>query len=129
MDDSVYQICTNCLHEELRRVPSHWASSSKYVCGGCEREPRIRLWALVCIRACVTVCTCTYGSLCSCFICACSVSVCFCEFTIALAYVYISTYSVCAHILLIYTCVYLLRTLSLCVCTPFTSCVGESAHM
>ena len=95
---------------------------------GCER--RIRLWALVCIRAYVTVSSCTYGSLYSCFMCACSVSVCFCEFTIAYAYVYISTYySVCAHILLIYTCVYLLRTLSLCVCPFHFMCGWECTHV
>ena len=28
---------TKCLNEELRRVPSHWASSWRYVCVGCER--------------------------------------------------------------------------------------------
>ena len=50
-----------CLHEELRRVPSHWASSWMYVCVGCEREQCIRVWALVCIR--VHVCVPMYASM------------------------------------------------------------------
>ena len=50
-----------CLHEEQRRVPSHWAISLKYMCVGCVREQCIRVWALVCIQACVCPYVCFYA--------------------------------------------------------------------
>ena len=43
-------LSTKCLREELRSVPSHWASSYRYMCVGCEREQCIRVWALVFAR-------------------------------------------------------------------------------
>ena len=52
---------TKCLNEELTRVPSHWASSWRYMCVGCEREQCIRVWALVCIQACVCPYVCFYA--------------------------------------------------------------------
>ena len=97
---------TKCLKEELRRVPSHWAISWRYVCVGCEREQCIHVWALVCIRACV----CPY--------------VCFYAFSVHVLCVHVNVcvyYSTCTCVR---TCV-----LSHCVCTPFTPCVGEGAHM
>ena len=54
-------LSTKCLHEELRRVPSHWACSWRYVCVGCERKQCIRVWALVCIQACVCPYVCLYA--------------------------------------------------------------------
>ena len=54
-------LSTKCLREEQTRVPSHWASSWRYVCGGCERKRCIRVWALVCIRACVCPYVCFYA--------------------------------------------------------------------
>ena len=78
-------LSTECLHEEQRRVPSHWACCCRYVCGGggggCERERYIRVWALVaykhvcpyvCFYAfsvhvlCVHVNVCVYYSTCTC---------------------------------------------------------------
>ena len=58
---------TKCLHEEQRRVPSHWASSWRYMCVGCEREQCIRVWTLVCIQACVCpyMSNCVYMGLCA----------------------------------------------------------------
>ena len=51
---------TKCLHEELRRVPSHWAYSWKYV-GGDVRARCIRVWGLMCIQACVCPYVCIYA--------------------------------------------------------------------
>ena len=98
-------LSTKCLREEQTRVPSHWASSWRYVCVGCEREQCIRVWALVCIRACVCPYVCFYAfsvhALCV------HVNVC----------VYYSTYTcVC-------TCVY-----SLIVSVPLSLCMSVSVH-
>ena len=54
-------LSAKCLYEEQRRVPSHWAISCRYMCAGCERERRIHVWALVCIRACVCPYICFYA--------------------------------------------------------------------
>ena len=93
---------TKCLNEELTRVPSHWASSWMYVCVGCEREWCIRVWALVCIRACV----CPY--------------VCFYAFSVHALCVHVN---VCVYYSTSHAHVYV-SVLSHCECTPFTSCVG-----
>ena len=70
---------TKCLREELRRVPSHWANSWRYVCvggGGCKRERCIHVWALVCIRACVCVPTCVTVYTCTVYMYALYVCIC-----------------------------------------------------
>ena len=50
---------TKCLHEELRRVPSHWGSSWRYVRGSSAFV--CGYWCVykhVCVPTCVTVYTC-----------------------------------------------------------------------
>ena len=65
-------LSTKCLHEELRRVPSHWASSWRYVCVGCESEVHLCVGTGVYTSMCVSL----YVLLC--FLCTCVMRACEC---------------------------------------------------
>ena len=121
---------TKYLREELRRMPSHWASSWIYVCVGCESA----------VHSCVS--TGVYTSMCVYCVYMYALYVCeqcvhaLCVHAQRVCATVIILYGLCVH-LLKYTvnipmsiCTYVCTCVpSHCVCAPFTSCVGEGAHM